>query len=112
MRCAAMTSKDHRPSLHQVATQAQREGRLPAVPRSTQIRHQGVGEQDQTTTEYRIAYEYHGAARDMPVSGHVSSHLFEQLGALPGFANLRLQSRVVTEWSDTDGADSHAEAER
>jgi hypothetical protein len=107
-----MSGKDHRQPLHQAATQAQREGRLPAVPRSTQIRPQGVCEQDQTTTEYRIAYEYHGIAMDMPVAGHVSAYLLEQLGAQPGFANLRLQSRMVTDWNDTDGAASHAEAER
>jgi hypothetical protein len=107
-----MSGKNHRQPLHQAATQAHREGRLPAVPRSTQIRPQGVCEQDQTTTEYRIAYEYHGTAMDMPVAGHVSSCLLEQLGAQPGFANLRLQSRIVTDWNDTDGAASHAEVER
>jgi hypothetical protein len=107
-----MSGKDPRHPVHQAATQAQREERLPAVPRSTQIRPQGDSEQGQITTEYRIAYEYHGTAMDMPVAGHVSAYLLEQLGAQPGFANLRLQSRVVTEWSDTDGADSHAEAER
>lgn len=107
-----MTDNDQRPPLHQAAAQALREGRLPAVPRSTQIRPQGVCEQDQTTTEYRIAYEYHGTAMDMPVAGHVSAYLLEQLGAQPGFSNLRLQSRIVTDWSDTDGAASHAEAKR
>jgi hypothetical protein len=99
-----------RQPIHHAAAQALREGLLPAVPRSTQIRPQGVCEQDQITIEYRIAYEYHGMAMAMPVAAHVSACLLEHLGAQPEFTNLRLQSRIVTGWSDVDGAASHAES--